>query len=125
MVFPNDDYVKWDKVTNPRDFNWESLVDMQHKGEPGLIAVLSLLEAHADVEVVIQGVRDNINNYAIIGHFLDRDCTNDVEVWYLMKVSFFTNLDYATVQFIPYPISTATFLDKPYIERRRSAEPSN
>lgn len=124
MVLADSNLVKRDKIKNPRDYDWYRMVGMQHRETYGKICLLKLVEAYADIEVVIQDVRDDGNRFSITGHFLDLDHVKDAGKWYLVEIVFIKSLDYAAIQFTPQPIYSVTQKDKLYIEHRRTPKPS-
>lgn len=116
MVLANDDYVKWDEIENPRAIDWENLTDMDLNFRPKEWHAVRLSERKAEIEILIQSVRDNDNNYEVYGKFYDDGN------WYLLYVSFFKERETAEIKFTPYPISMATPYDLPYLERCRQKQ---
>lgn len=127
MVLARSGSVQRDRVKNPRDFNWEEMVNIQHKDTEGRICRLELGDRLKDIDVLIQKVEDRGGCFHIEGCFLDLDSKDDSGDWYKITITFLKYSDTATIQFDPSCLfyGTAFSQSKFYSDYRRGlAKPS-
>ncbi|MCR4791774.1 MAG: hypothetical protein K5871_03425 [Lachnospiraceae bacterium] len=118
MVFDNDVLVKREKITNVSEICWKELCDAD-RNELRRKFLKVHLSRGADITVIFSYVRENVNNFEAQGKFYDDGN------FYLMRIWYFWDHDYASVEFVPWPASSILESEHEYIEYVKHQKPES
>ena len=126
MVLARTSISQRDRIRNPRDYDWHSMVNMHRTGVVGKICNVHLMNLSCDIDILARTVIDRGHSFIIEGCFLDLDSDKDSGNWYKVQITFIKASDTADIVFTPCLFFESAFPDsEKYVDyRRKSMTPS-
>ena len=110
MILENNSLIKRETFSNITEIKWGQMVDVSSRDLSKKIVTLHLSRG-VDAQAIFTHVVENKSNYEAEGKFYDDGN------FYFMRIWYFKNKDYASVEFIPWPTGSIIESDQYYIEQ--------